>query len=436
MTQPAPATWVAAAALAAVVALGPTACGGGAKHAPAVTATIEGRDEVRLVAVGLGAVWIGTEGVVTRLDPRTGTSTFAEVPGLASLAVGDKAVWAGGRGGVSRLDPGSGRLVVTVPVGYPAGALVATRDSVWAVVNDNALARVGVANDRLLATVPVAQGLGGVAAGEGAVWTTHVGPGELIRVDPATNRVTGQEEVGVEPRAVAVGEGAVWVADTAQGTVLRYDPRSARVVATVEVPDRPRALAAGEGAIWVVGDDPRGLLSRIDPATNAITAQLKVGRSSSALTTGEGSVWVGRALPGAVLRVAATDAALLAAAPVPKVAPPALLEYHRSGGIAGLYDVLTVDLATGRARLGVGADEDSPGTFELPGETVAALRAAADDARFPSLRPLYRGSAHTDAIEVQVTYKGRTVRATGPTPDRLNRLVRMLATIVEERRRP
>lgn len=435
MTKPAPVAKVAVAALAAVAALGPTACGGGATHAPAVTATIEGRSQVNLVAVGHGAVWIGTEGVVTRLDPRTGTSTFAEVPGLAGLAVGDTAVWAGGRGGVSRLDPASGRVAVTVPVGYPAGTMVATRDSVWAVVNDNALARVGVANDRLLGMVPVAQGLGGVAAGEGAVWTTRVGHGELIRVDPATNRVTGSEKVGVEPRAVAVGEGSVWVADTAQGTVLRYDPRSARVVATVEVPDRPGALAAGEGAIWVVGDDPGGLISRIDPATNAVTAQLKVGRSS-ALTTGEGSVWVGRALPGAVLRVATTDAALQTAAPIPKAAPPALLEYHRSGGIAGFSDVLTVDLATRRARLGVGADEGSPGTFELPSETVATLRAAADDARFPSLRPVYRGSAHTDAIEVQVTYKGRTVRATGPTPDRLNRLVRMLATIVEERRRP
>ncbi|MBW3546537.1 MAG: hypothetical protein KY452_00150 [Actinobacteria bacterium] len=405
------------------------ACGGDEK-APAISATVAVRDNAFLVAVGHGAVWVGSDGVVTRLDPSTGQSTVVEVPGLGGLAVGAGAVWAGGSAGLSLIDPQSGMVTATIPAESSARMVAADSESVWAVLGDTRLTRVNTTEKRLVASEAVAPRVGGLAVGDGSVWASDPVAGELIRLDPMTNTVTDRVEIGVGPRGVAVGEGSVWVANTDVGTITRYDPRANRVATTIEVPDRPVSLAVGEGGVWVIGEDAQGLVSRIDPVTNTVTDQVKVGAPLAAVAAGEGAVWVLGRTPSTLVRIAASTEALARHEPVPTTEAPAIVEYRRSGGIAGFSDVLTVDLSSGRARLGTTVN--GPGDFEVPSETLAAVRKAAEDARFPELRSAYRGSAVVDDIVYEVSYRGRTVRASdGAVPERLQPLIRLLSSLVE-----
>ena len=384
------------------------------------------------MAAGEGAVWVGSESAVTRLDPTTGRSTVVEIPGLSGLAVGVGAVWAGGRAGISRIDPGSGQVRATIPLGSTARTVAAGSGSVWTVVADDALVRINPTSNRVEARVAVAPRLAGLAVGDGAVWTSDAAGGELVEVDERASTVTRRVGIGVDPAGVAVGEGSVWVANTALATVARYDPGAERITATIEVPHRPTALAVGEGAVWVIGGDAREVVARIDPATNKVTATVEVGAPLVSVAAAEGSVWALRQTPSNLLRIAATAEAVARHKAVPTTDAPSVIDYRRSGGIAGFSDVLTVDLSSGQARLGVGVNR--PGVFDIPPETVAAIRKAAEDARFPKLRRAYGGSSLADDIYYEVAYRGRSVGASsGAVPERLSPLIRLLESLVEER---
>ncbi len=422
------------AVLVVLLALSGASCGRQTKNPPVVTATVDTRDNASLVAAGEGAVWVGSESAVTRLDPATGRSAVVEIPGLSGLAVGAGAVWAGGSAGLSRIDPGTGQVTATIPLGSSARAVAADSVWVWTVVADTTLVKINPTNNRVEARVAVAPRVAGLAVGDGAAWASDPVGRELVRLDERTAAVT-RVRTGVDPAGVAVGEGSVWVADTALGTVARYDPGADRVTATIEVPHRPAAVAVGEGGVWVVGQDARGVVARIDPVANRVTAEVEVGAPAVAVAAGGGSVWVVRQGPSSLVRIAATAEALARHKAVPTTEAPSVIEYRRSGGIAGFSDVLTVDLSSGRARPGVGVN--GPGVFDVPPDTVAALRRAAEEARFPKLSRAYGGSSIADEIYYDVSYRGRSVRASsGAVPERLRPLIRLLESLVEERARP
>jgi hypothetical protein len=407
------------------------ACGEGS-GAPAITARTPVGDDARLVAAGEGAVWVGQAGgVVVRLDPATGRSTTADVPGLASLAVGAGAAWATGSNGLSRLDPVSGKVTATIPVGGIPRAVAVGEGSVWVVVGDGSLARVDPEANRLDSTIVVGQGLDGLAVGEGAAWATNRDHAELARVDVGTNQI-GAVPVGVEPRGVAVGHGSVWVANTVVATVSRIDPGTGRVSATIELSGPPSGIAAGEGAVWVAQEAPKGVVVRIAPETNQVTAKVSIGPSLAAVAVGEGSVWAVQAYPPTLSRIAATPEAAATARAIPTAEPSALLEYRRSGGIAGLLDRLSVDLAIGRAQLkqGIGG----PTVFAVPPDTVEALREAAENARLDKLRAVYGRESGADFIVREVSYEGQKVRVVdGPVPERLQLLFSVLESLIDDR---
>jgi hypothetical protein len=106
-----------------------------------------------------------------------------------------------------------------------------------------------------------------------------------------------------------------------------------------------------------------------------------------------------------------------------------LVDYHRSGGIAGLDDRLTI------SRSGVGVHTPRSGVprvFRISPATLADLQRALDAADFQSLDPVYRPTTPiADAFTYTITHLGRTVVASDgavPTPlapviDELDRLL-------------
>jgi hypothetical protein len=108
---------------------------------------------------------------------------------------------------------------------------------------------------------------------------------------------------------------------------------------------------------------------------------------------------------------------------------PVLVEYVRSGGIAGLQDRLHVT-RSGRATLtGRGSQ---PVTFVVPASDLRALETALDRAHFPTLRPRYLPRHPiADAFFYTVTHRGITVQTVDtavpyrlrPALDQLGRIV-------------
>ncbi len=107
-----------------------------------------------------------------------------------------------------------------------------------------------------------------------------------------------------------------------------------------------------------------------------------------------------------------------------------LIDYHRTGGIAGFDDRLLIR-ADGSATL---RRRDGTCTFILPEATLADLRERLRAANFSALpsdampaRPVYDGFTYT------ITYEGHTVRtADGGVPAGLLPVVQALNRLIDE----
>ena len=140
------------------------------------------------LAAGAGALWVTSEesGIVTRIDPRTGT-VVAPVNvgnGPTAVATGEGAVWVvnHGDGTLARLDPATNAVSWTVRVGADPRA---------------------------------------VAVGGGSVWVAGGEDGTVVRVDPRGPRVLGRLHTGGSPTALTVAGGSVWTAATATASAHR-----------------------------------------------------------------------------------------------------------------------------------------------------------------------------------------------------------------------
>jgi len=269
------------------------------------------------IAVGEGGAWVlnNEERTVSQIDPETRdvTKTF-RTPGVPSeLAVGAGALWVGTVGGagestgsnatvrVSRLDPDSGRVTRTVRLRgdegvYPvAGAprIAVGAGAVWAANPDGSVSRIDAETGRLVATIDTDNPAWSIAAGDEGVW--FLGSDDPItavtRIDPRTNRVTQRIPVGANNLAgVAVGAGSVWAAANDEGVVWRIDPQRPPILRTIDVGKGVSFVSFGEDAVWT-GNYTDGTVARIDPGTNNVTTRTSVG-APQALAAGAGAAWV------------------------------------------------------------------------------------------------------------------------------------------------
>jgi ABC-type branched-subunit amino acid transport system substrate-binding protein/predicted Ser/Thr protein kinase len=218
------------------------------------------------VAAGEGAVWLKSDGRLSRMDPRTGAiSSTTKLPsggvwpgdvpaqnwGYPQVAVGADAVWVINENRtVSRIDPTTGKHVATIKV--DAVTLAAGREGVWFVSGDEPreVGSIDPRTNRVSQSVRVgAQNLSAVAVGGGHVWASAEGDGLVWRIDPGPDPLLRSIDVGVGVTFLAYGGGAVWAANYRDGNVSRID------VKTNEVESAPvgaaQSLAADDRTAWV-----------------------------------------------------------------------------------------------------------------------------------------------------------------------------------------
>jgi ABC-type branched-subunit amino acid transport system substrate-binding protein len=217
------------------------------------------------IAAGAGAVWVESEGTLSRVDPRTGDVTRAiklpdagyqgDLPffnwGFNQIAVGAGAVWAiNPDRTVSRIDPDSGRRVATIDV--DAATIAAGREGVWVIRGDDtfAVAPIDPRTNRVGRSIRVgAQSLSAVDVGGGYVWASAEGDGLVWRIEPGRNPIYRTIDVGVGVTFLAFDAGTIWTANYNDGTVSRIDVETEDVEATPV--GAVQGLAAGEGSAWV-----------------------------------------------------------------------------------------------------------------------------------------------------------------------------------------
>ncbi len=185
------------------------------------------------VVTGAGSVWVLTDRTIYRIHPGTdepevffvlpvpvGVVTAAARP---SLAVRD-AVWIGGTDGiVFRLDPRTGARERR-DVGSTVDGLAATRGSLWTA---DAFAGEVIPLDPLSLRpagerVEIEGNIDQIVGSDTDVWILDQQVGVVTRIDAASGTKRGSARVGHEPTDMAVGLGAVWVGDR-DGSLYRID---------------------------------------------------------------------------------------------------------------------------------------------------------------------------------------------------------------------
>jgi hypothetical protein len=290
-------------------------------------------------------VWVLLErGALLRVDPErhrvTGRMELeAPTGGMAAgpLAVGAGAVWVGTRGATLtvRVDPV--RLRVTGRVGGRVAAVA--RGVVWSYCcpSGDRFMGFGRVDARTLRPRPSLvvkdasgrrQPVGWLALGPDAVWTVAFGDQRLWRVPLGGGSARPVVRVGGFLYGLAGEAGLVWVLSGSGDPdrqhdwtvrLRRLDQRSGEVTATISLPELevgefrgPLGLAPGGGAVWVAGPDSGGLqaggiLLRVDPASGRVAGWLRdpLGFFPGVLAAGPGGVWVGTEAPTLLHVVAA-----------------------------------------------------------------------------------------------------------------------------------
>jgi hypothetical protein len=111
-------------------------------------------------------------------------------------------------------------------------------------------------------------------------------------------------------------------------------------------------------------------------------------------------------------------------------APDILVEYRRTGGIAGFYDHLVI-FTNGQA---IYARKEGSGIFNLSGEEMGELKSLLDAADFPDLGLEYPAPAPgADYFGYTIIYKGKTVTTeTGGVPPALAPVIGQLDYLLAE----
>lgn len=282
------------------------------------------------VAVGAGAVWVGTGAGVARIDPATNrvVARLRVGPvggeGPCGVAVGEGGVWIvrGFPGEVLRVDPATNRVVARIRL-PGAGCLAAGHGGLW-VATRRSVRRIDPRTNRLSGPPIAVRGSPqGIAVSPRGVWVasgfgdersrgslppgTRGRPvGVVSRIDPGTGAVAIARAVPRFPEHVAEGAGQVWLTSN-DGSAARVDPRTGVVVRRAQVAGGGRTrIAVGLGALWganVAGPGARHSVTRLGLSRRQTFPPVAVGSSPVALATGAGSVWVANFNSGTISRI-------------------------------------------------------------------------------------------------------------------------------------
>lgn len=264
--------------------------------------------------VGEGAVWIAggrdwlgalfSKSSLFRIDPVTNQLT-AEIPldGFSEgIAIGEGAIWVGTGKTVTRIDPKTNEVVARIPVGRDTWDRISVgAGSIWVLkMVDAMLYRIDPATNRVVAEIRVGPSQKERRQGESWGFSPEVlfYPGGLLAllVMPLVDKLLPTDE-GVYslqldwlhfPSLTATTD-AVWILEatnyeritpsTEPWHVLRIDPGTNEVVAKIPLQGRPYAVTIHQGFPWVSvrsgHAETHCYLMKIDPKTNEVVDRLE-----------------------------------------------------------------------------------------------------------------------------------------------------------------
>jgi YVTN family beta-propeller protein len=280
-------------------------------------------------------------------------AVFVSIAGLATIAAvfARKAPSAAAsvRGdAVAVVDAAHARLLGSVPVTAPPGAIAYGAGSVWVSSPDaRSVLRISPESRRVAASIPLAVAPQSLAVDGSAVWALGSGPndefltleridptfgtvsrvrrlptvvtgdtgslsargdtlliaprsGLLTQIDARSRRTLGQLDPNAAPSAAALGFGSAWLAYREANLVVRVD--SSKAITQIPVGRGPSAIAVGRHAVWVA-NALDGTVKSIDPATSSVITTIHVGSSPTAIATDGDSVWVASGGDGKLVRI-------------------------------------------------------------------------------------------------------------------------------------
>jgi DNA-binding beta-propeller fold protein YncE len=282
------------------------------------TATIRVGRTADWVAIGSGAVWVGSTGpnAVSQIDPRT-NKLLATIPlpgnPCAGLVLGHGALWVPlcvKPNTLARVDVNTRRVTLVAGIG-PAdkeGGITSSPDSIWLVVDRRAtLARIDPASGRIRQTIHVPPGSYNPLYSAGQIWVTRADAAEVTVVDAATGNISATLRTGHGPRFLTSGAGAVWTLDQGDGSLTRIDAKTRRVIQTIALgtPGHGGDIKFGGGMVWTTMS--KVPLTVVDGANGRLLCQW-IGPGGDSLGLGHGAIWLTNYEAGTISRIEMSDA--------------------------------------------------------------------------------------------------------------------------------
>jgi outer membrane protein assembly factor BamB len=218
------------------------------------------------LADGAGALWVGDDAEIQRIDPTTGR-VVARIPlrtprgdtfVLNDLVFADRYAWGIGGEGLLRIDLQRNRADRFVPVEGAGLIRSATLEGgvLWVLARSDRLQRFDAQTGARLGSVRVNWPPEvGVYSAHGVALTSSMLNGRLARVDLHTGRELWVRNLGSRPGWWTVAGPDIWVqTSTGHGRdrLLRLDARTGKLISTTELPDLGvTTMTAINGQIWV-----------------------------------------------------------------------------------------------------------------------------------------------------------------------------------------
>src|SRR5262249_30801697 len=229
-------------------------------------------------------------------------------PGAVAYGAGSVWVSSPAARSVLRISPDSKQVAASIPLDLAPPRLAVAGSAVWAlgsVPNDEFLTLERI--DPTFDTISRARRLPTVVTGDAGSLSANgptllVAPrtGLLTRIDARSGHFLGRLDPNAAPSAAALGFGSAWLAYREADLVVRVD--SSCAITTIPVGRGPSAIAVGRRAVWVANAID-GTVESIDPATGAAIQTIHVGSTPTAIATDGDSVWVASGGDGKLVRI-------------------------------------------------------------------------------------------------------------------------------------
>ncbi len=219
------------------------------------------------------------------------------------IAADPAAVYVAADARVMEIDPATGHVVRSADIGSKARALLESRRSLWATLDDGTVLRLAPGTLAVRSQLHITPSPEAITTSPGSVFVTDDHAHDLVRAHPASGRISDKVTIAATgagpPSQITVYAGSIWVYEGS--SVLRLLLRSTRLVDRLSLSGGGGSIAAGTGGVWVSGSFG---VERIDPSTGQVSSPVEVGAAGAAIATTGDAVWVVQRAGGTLLRLA------------------------------------------------------------------------------------------------------------------------------------